>query len=154
MGDEQLTALEEKILKLTYELDNYEPGSEEFESRVKTINTLSQQVNAGRKIEADYDVNSDAEQHNHKARMAELDFKKDELEFRRTELAAKVEDDKRRSRNNLIIESGKAGIELGGIVIPLIFYSKFLTQGYLFETKGIISSNTFRNFLKFVKPKR
>ena len=147
MDDEVLKELEQEVLKLTAELRNYDAGSEEYKSRVERIRTLSELANNGRKIAADYDVRITESDRNMKLKEEELALKKEELE-------QKCTDEEKKRKNNLTCEFVKGGFQIGGIVIPLWFYSWFLKQGYHFEKTGIVSSPTFRNLLRCIHPKK
>lgn len=46
------------------------------------------------------------------------------------------------------------GIEAAGIILPLIFYGKWMRAGFEFEREGIITSSVFRELIKRFKPTR
>ena len=154
MGDEVLNSFEEEILRLMGELSELDPKSEEYQKVTARIQELSQQGNNGRKIVLDWDAKTDADNHDFAVKQAELELKKEELALKSRELDVKEAEDKRKGRNGLISDVIKGGVEICGIVIPLKWYAKFLQQGYLFEQKNIVSSVTFKNFLRFLKPRK
>ena len=151
MNDELVDKLEQEILKFMAQLSQLEPGTKEYEATEKTICDLAAKVNEAVKVKYDYDQKVCKDQRDNKVEMEK--FEK-EMELKHQELDAKIKSEKEKRRNDMIVEGGKACIEIAGIVIPLKFYAKFLEQGYLFEKEGIISSATFKNLLHFIKPKR
>ena len=46
------------------------------------------------------------------------------------------------------------GIEAAGIILPLMFYGKWMRDGFEFEREGIITSSVFRELIKRFKPTR
>lgn len=143
--------LEKEVVRLTDGLSKMNPESDEFRNQVEAINKISDKVNESLKIDLDndYRVCSSEREDKTKRELGEA-----ELAFKQRELDAKIADEKAKRRNNLIVEGTKAGVEICGIVIPLKFYAKFLEQGYLFEKQGIVTSATFKNLLRFMKPKK
>lgn len=62
-------------------------------------------------------------------------------------------------RINLISEQVKdryfkTGIEVVGIVLPLMFYAVWMKKGFKFEETGTFCSSTFRGLISNFKPKR
>ena len=68
----------------------------------------------------------------------------------------KIEEEKNiNDRNdNKIFKFLGYGIEIGGIVLPLVFYGKWMKTGFKFEETGTYCSKTFMNLQKFFSPKR
>lgn len=46
----------------------------------------------------------------------------------------------------------KTGVEIAGITLPLLFYSKWFEQGLEFEETGVFTATTFKNFFNKLKP--
>ena len=46
----------------------------------------------------------------------------------------------------------KYGIEVAGIVLPLIFYAVWMNKGFRFEENGTFTSTTFRGLFNRFKP--
>lgn len=143
--------LENQLVELTKSLEGMDPGSEEFGKTVTAINVLATKINESLKTELEYDQKVCASE---REEQTKRELSQAELDFKQRELDAKIADEKARRRSNLIGEGIKGGVELCGIIIPLKFYAKFLEQGYLFEKKNIVSSVTFKNFLRFLKPRK
>lgn len=71
----------------------------------------------------------------------------------------KLEEDKRDAELNersegKIVQGIKFGLELTGIVLPLIFYGVWMRNGFKFEEKGVFSSPTFKGLIQKFKPTR
>lgn len=151
MNQESREVLEEKVKELTVKMSELEPGSKEFESTVKAINDLAARVNDSLRIDLDYDEKVCSSER-------EVALKKEQFEqemaFKKTELEARISDEKARRNNSLIIEGGKAFVEIFGVVVPLAAYWEFMKAGFKFEQTNIVSSATFRNLLRFVKPRK
>lgn len=151
MEQETRARLEKELVRLTDDLSKMKSDSDEFRNQAEAINKIADKINESLKVELDYDqkVCSSEREDKIKRELGEA-----ELAFKQRELDAKIADEKAKRRNNLIVEGTKAGVEICGIVIPLKFYAKFLEQGYLFEKQGIVTSATFKNLLRFIKPKK
>lgn len=151
MDRKEREVLQNKVMELTESLSKLKPGTDEFKDTVKAINEISSKVNESLKIEYDYDervCSSEREVALKKEQYeAELAFKKEELEARKA-------DEKAKRHTNLIVEGKNAGVEIFGIVFPLACYWKFMKEGFKFEQTNIVSSQTFRNLLRFIKPKK
>ena len=143
--------LEQKVVELTCKLSNMAPESEEYKATVNAINVLATKVNDSLKIDVDNDRETCRLERENRTKK---ELGEAELAFKREELNAKIADEKARRRKDLIAEGIKGGVEICGIVIPLKFYAKFLEQGYLFETEGIVRSATFKGLLRFIRPHR
>lgn len=46
----------------------------------------------------------------------------------------------------------KLGIEIAGIVLPLVFYAVWMGKGFKFEENGTFTSTTFRGLFNRFKP--
>lgn len=158
MDQTEREVIQRKVVELTESLRNFDPGSKEFENTVKAITDLASKVNDSLKIdlEDDYRVCSAERADKLKEREIEAKIEHDnrELDLKERDLECRVADEKARRRTNLIIEGGKAFVEICGIVIPLKCYYEFMKMGFNFEKTNIISSQTFRNLLRFIKPRK
>lgn len=143
--------LETQLVEMTKNLEKLSPDSDEYKNTVSAINVLATKVNESLKIDTDNDRETC---HLEREDKTKLELGKAELAFKEKELEAKIADEKARRRKDLISDGIKGGVELCGIIIPLKWYAKFLEQGYKFETQNIVSSVTFKNFLRFLKPRR
>ena len=48
----------------------------------------------------------------------------------------------------------RLGIEVAGIILPLIFYAAWMKRGFRFEENGTFTSTTFRGLFNRFKPTR
>ena len=48
----------------------------------------------------------------------------------------------------------KLGIEVAGIILPLIFYANWMKKGFKFEETGVFASTTFKGLFQKFKPTR
>lgn len=46
----------------------------------------------------------------------------------------------------------KIGVDVAGVVLPLIFYSKWVSEGLKFEEQGTFTSQTFKSLMAKMKP--
>lgn len=47
----------------------------------------------------------------------------------------------------------KIGVEIAGIIMPLMFYNKWMEEGLKFEEEGAFTSSTFKGLMSKIKPK-
>lgn len=158
MDGEVRKTLEQELVSLTEKLGKMKPESPEFRETAKAIAEIGDKINASLKIEYDYDAKVCSDERDNALKKEELDSKNElalkELEFKNRELDARIAEDKAKRRTNIFVEGGKMVVETLGVILPLKAYAKFLEQGYLFEQKGIVTSATFKNLLRFIKPKK
>lgn len=60
----------------------------------------------------------------------------------------KIEEESRKDRFLRI------GVDVAGIILPLIFYGIWLRRGFKFEETGTFTSTTFRNLINRFRPTR
>lgn len=48
----------------------------------------------------------------------------------------------------------KIGLDVAGLVLPLVFYGAWMRRGFKFEETGTFTSNTFKGLMKFFRPKK
>ena len=53
---------------------------------------------------------------------------------------------------NTILPLLKIGVDVAGIVLPLMFYSKWVSEGLKFEQEGTFTSQTFKSLMAKMKP--
>lgn len=128
--------LEEQIQKELAELQNLEIGSEEHVKACESISKLCKVLLEQTRDEAAFEEIVDRE---------DLESKRFNLDkiYKEQEAAA--------ARKDRII---RYGIDIGGIVLPLIVYTGLIKTGFKFEETGTVTSSFFRNLINQVKPKR
>lgn len=53
---------------------------------------------------------------------------------------------------NTILPVLKIGVEASSVILPLIFYSKWIGEGLKFEQEGTFTSQTFKSLMAKMKP--
>ena len=159
MDTEVLEALENEIIRLMELLRDMDPGSEEYAATEATLRDLASKANEGRKVDYDYDLRAKQNFNEHELEVrkfeTETELKREELELKKQELELNAENEAKKRRGNFISDMVGHAVEGLGIGLPLYAYSKWLLQGYHFEAKGnIIGSPTFRNVIRFLRPKK
>ena len=66
----------------------------------------------------------------------------------------KVDNDEDRNKFDKLLSIGKLGIDLFGVVGPLLLYNSWMKKGFEFEKTGMITSQTFRGLIGKFKPSR
>lgn len=54
--------------------------------------------------------------------------------------------------NQNITDFIKIGVEVAGIILPLVFYNKWMEEGLKFEETGAFTSSTFKGLIQKFKP--
>lgn len=84
----------------------------------------------------------------------ELEF--DEKRERRFMEINQSDNDARIKRSQLTVDEKdryfRLGIEVAGIILPLIFYAAWMKRGFRFEETGTFTSTTFRGLFNRFKP--
>lgn len=83
---------------------------------------------------------------------AELHLKERELDGRDTDRTREEELQVLQTRDQMIDLCVKTGVEVGKLVLPLIFYGIWMNKGFRFEETGSFTSTTFKNLLNRFRP--
>lgn len=78
----------------------------------------------------------------------EEDKLQNEIETRKNEEASREEEKLEQRKNGKL----RFGLEVGGLVLPLIFYGVWMYAGFRFEEKGSITSHVFKSLTNKFKP--
>lgn len=153
MKKEQLKdLLSEEIKTQIQDLSKLNPGSAEKSKAVDDLATLYKLKIDETKMELDFDEKQarrkmDKENRLKDDAIKELQLKdensvreRDEL-IRKEQLAEQVKD-----------RYIRLGIAAAEIILPLIFYSKWMKKGFKFEETGTFTSTTFRGLFNRFKP--
>ena len=135
MNEQIIEMIEEEIIDTLEEMKVMEPGSKERDDAMKYISGLYRTLNAERKCLID----------NRK-----MDLEEDKNKF--YEDKNKFDEDK--NKFDKILSIGKLGIDLFGVVGPLLLYNSWMKKGFEFEKTGMITSQTFRGLVSKFKPSR
>lgn len=121
MQDEIQGKLSEEIEKCIEDLTNLQLGSDEYDKAVKNLATL------------------------HELKMDEIKITNDS-KIREREMTLKSLESNERLKDRYI----RLGVDVAGIVLPLVFYASWMRKGFKFEETGTFTSTTFRGlFQKF-----
>ena len=118
--------LEKEIEDLLIELEGFTPDQKEYTVTMEAINSLYATLN--------------------KEKTLELEDRKLSVEYADKDLQLKTLNDSK------IWNAAKTGLELVGIVAPLVFYGVWMNRGLQFEEEGSFTSTTFKGLIGKFKP--
>lgn len=140
--DEQIRqALANEILSQLNGLSNLQPGSKEQQTAVENVTKLYRLGLEDVKADTDYDEKVYRRGIDAQHEQDELDRQAREEQFKKDQLAEQIKD-----------RYFKLGIEVAGIVLPLIFYATWMKRGFKFEETGTYTSTTFRGLFNRFRP--
>lgn len=126
-------------------IESMESGSEE---RVSAINELATLYKL--RIE-EIKAETDAKEKDERREM-DSNKCKQELNDKLADRTREEELQKRQFRDQLIDRCVKAGVDVAGLVLPLMFYGIWMNRGFKFEETGSFTSTTFKNLLNRFRP--
>ena len=127
MDEEIRKLLEEEIKTEIRDLSTLEPGSKEKSTAIEDLAKLYKLRIEETKNEWDFSEK-------YESRDSDIQFKKEQLE-------EQVKD-----------RYFRFGVEVAGIILPLIFYAAWMKRGFKFEETGTYTSTTFRSLFNRFKP--
>lgn len=140
--DEQIRqALADEILSQLNNLSNLPPGSKEQQTAVENVTKLYRLGLEDVKADTDYDEKLYRRDVDAQHEQDELDRQTREEQFKKDQLAEQMKD-----------RYFKLGVEVAGIVLPLIFYATWMKRGFKFEETGTYTSTTFRGLFNRFRP--
>lgn len=83
---------------------------------------------------------------------AELALKERELDGKDADRTQEGELQKRQARDQMVDRCVRAGVAVGELVLPLVFYGIWMNKGFKFEETGSFTSTTFKNLLNRFRP--
>lgn len=83
---------------------------------------------------------------------AELVLKERELDSKDADRTQEGELQKRQARDQMVDRCVRAGVAVGELVLPLVFYGIWMNKGFKFEETGSFTSTTFKNLLNRFRP--
>ena len=156
MKKEQLKdLLSEEIKTQIQDLSKLDPGSAEKSKAVDDLATLYKLKIDETKMELDFDEKQARRKMDKENRLKDDAIKEQQLKdensvrerdelIRKEQLAEQVKD-----------RYIRLGIAAAEIILPLIFYSKWMKKGFKFEETGTFTSTTFRGlFSRFTPTKK
>ena len=153
MRKEQLKdLLSEEIKTQIQDLSKLDPGSAEKSKAVDDLATLYKLKIDETKMELDFDEKQARRKMDKENRLKDDAIKEQQLKdensvrerdelIRKEQLAEQVKD-----------RYIRLGIAAAEIILPLIFYSKWMKKGFKFEETGTFTSTTFRGLFNRFKP--
>lgn len=153
MKKEQLKdLLSEEIKTQIQDLSKLDPGSAEKSKAVDDLATLYKLKIDETKMELDFDEKQARRKMDKENRLKDDAIKEQQLKdensvherdelIRKEQLAEQVKD-----------RYIRLGIAVAEIILPLIFYSKWMKKGFKFEETGTFTSTTFRGLFNRFKP--
>lgn len=153
MKKEQLKdLLSEEIKTQIQDLSKLNPGSAEKSKAVDDLATLYKLKIDETKMELDFDEKQERRKMDKENRLKDDALKEQQL---RTEESVREHDEL--IRKEQLAEQVKDryirfGIAAAEIILPLIFYSKWMKKGFKFEETGTFTSTTFRGLFNRFKP--
>ena len=134
MSDEIKKELEKEILKEIQDLSALESGSKEKDSAIENLATL-------------YKLNIEEVKIEHEAMEKAYDRgSADETSARDLKLKQQMLDESIKDRYF------KLGLDVAGLIVPIIFYGIWMGRGLKFEETGTFTSTTFRGLFNRFKP--
>lgn len=158
--------MEEEVKTLLEKLRNLEVDSDEYKDTMKAITTLYQSISKEKELylserKLELDTEKTDKDYIIKVRQIELELDKDannllnSREQRDLDRDIKSKDSLLSSENSkkeAILNGVKTGVELVGIVAPIVFYGIWMKKGLKFEEEGVYTSTTFKGLMSKFKP--
>lgn len=153
MKKEQLKdLLSEEIKTQIQELSELSPGSAEKSKAVDDLATLYKLKIEETKTELEFNEKQARRKMDMENRLKDDALKeqqlKDENSVRERDELIRKEQMKEQVKDRYI----RLGIAAAEIILPLIFYSKWMKKGFKFEETGTFTSTTFRGLFNRFKP--
>lgn len=153
MKKEQLKdLLSEEIKTQIQDLSKLNPGSAEKSKAVDDLATLYKLKIDETKMELDFDEKQARRKMDKENRLKDDVIKeqqlKDENSVRERDELIRKEQLTEQVKDRYI----RLGIAAAEIILPLIFYSKWMKKGFKFEETGTFTSTTFRGLFNRFKP--
>lgn len=140
--DEQIRqALANEVLNQLNDLGNLAPGSKEQQTAVENVVKLYRLALDDIKTDSDYDEKLYRRDVDEQHKNDELERQTREEQFKRDQLVEQKKD-----------RYFRMGIEVAGIVLPLMFYACWIDRGFTLETDGTYTSKTLMSLLNKFKP--
>ena len=155
MTEENETLLNGAIKDQIELLNGLDPEDESFTKVADTIVKLQKLDNEKEKSRLDYDKHYYDNELNKQKLDVEKELKKKENELKASELEIKkLECDIKREQIEHDKKSGyiRTGVEIFGIVLPAVLYTRLFREGLRFEQSGTVTSSMFRNLIGKLKP--
>ena len=141
MNEEIRQALTDEILSQFNNLAQLSPGSKEQQTAVENVTKLYRLGLEDVRADYDYDEKIYRREVDEQHGQDELQKQDREEEFKQNQLSEQVKD-----------RYLRLGIEVAGIILPLMFYASWMKKGFKFEETGTYTSTTFRGLFNRFRP--
>lgn len=140
--DEQIRqALANEILSQLNGLSELDSGSKEQQIAIDNVAKLYRLGLEDVKIDAECEEKQHHMDMEGKRNDEELNRQIREEEFKKNQLAEQIKD-----------RYFRLGIDVAGIILPLMFYATWMKRGFRFEETGTFTSTTFRGLFNRFRP--
>lgn len=126
--------LSEEIEEEIQQLSSLEAGSKEKTTAINDLATLYRLKIEETKTELEFDEKRER-------RFMEIDQSDSDTRIKKSQLTVDEKD-----------RYFRLGVEVAGIILPLIFYAAWMKRGFRFEETGTFTSTTFRGLFNRFKP--
>lgn len=134
-------ALEDEILGEFEDLKNLESGSKEQQMVIENVTKLYRLGLEQSKTDTEWDEICNRRETEAKREADELSERERDEQFRREQLSEQAKD-----------RYFRLGVEVAGILLPIMFYATWMKRGFKFEETGTYTSTTFRGLFNRFKP--
>lgn len=152
MGDEIMELLGEEIKSQIESLSSLEAGSKEQSDAVDNLAKLYRLRIEENKNNWEYSEKFDRREMENEQHRIDVEMKQKQIEeeanahereeqFKRDQLSEQIKD-----------RYFRFGMDIAGIILPLIFYASWMKKGFKFEETGTFTSTTFRGLFNRFRP--
>lgn len=140
------------IVKKIQGLGSLSSGSDEEKAAIQSLATLHKLHIEEIKAQTEADEKTERRAMDSEQRKAELALKERELDGKDADRTHEEESQTRQARDQMIDRCMRAGVAVGELVLPLVFYGIWMNRGFKFEETGAFTSTTFKNLLNRFRP--
>lgn len=127
-------------------------GTDEKSKAIQNLATLHKLRIEEIKTETEAEEKRERRVMDSEQRKAELALKERELDSKDADRTQEGELQKRQARDQMVDRCVRAGVAVGELVLPLVFYGIWMNKGFKFEETGSFTSTTFKNLLNRFRP--
>lgn len=133
-------------------LGSLSSGSDEKSKAIQNLATLHKLRIEEIKAETDTDEKRERRKMDSEQRKDELTLKERELNGKEADRDREKTFQNRQVMDQMIDRCMRTGMDIAGLVLPLVFYGIWMNKGFKFEETGSFTSTTFKNLLNRFRP--
>lgn len=133
-------------------LGSLSSGSNEKSKAIQNLATLHKLRIEEIKAETDTDEKRERRKMDSEQRKDELTLKERELNGKEADRDREKTFQNRQVMDQMIDRCMRTGMDIAGLVLPLVFYGIWMNKGFKFEETGSFTSTTFKNLLNRFRP--